>query len=305
MAISECGTQVDSLGRELVIHGDACFPIGCYHDDLRKEDVPWHWHEELEAAVVTRGETLLRVEKDQVQLREGDAFFINSGYLHACDYTGSGPCRFHSMVFHARLIGGEGGSVYWKKYLEPMMDRADLKYRVFRQDVPEEKKQADRLEAAWLACASEKTGYEFEVRYLLSKFLLGLGEGPMLSAGSRHSSERTDYRIKEMLRFIEAHYAERITAEDIAGSAGISTSECLRVFHKTLGTTPVKHLNELRIRKAAHLLACSDLKIIDIGLECGFQDMSYFSRAFAKEKGTTPREYRQFARFRQPEEPAT
>ncbi len=55
MALAPCQTAVDSSGRELVEHGTTGLPVACYHDDLGRRDVPWHWHDELEAAVVTEG----------------------------------------------------------------------------------------------------------------------------------------------------------------------------------------------------------------------------------------------------------
>ena len=45
--LSECNTTVDRYFREQVQHGTTAFPCACYHDDLAKEDVPWHWHDEL------------------------------------------------------------------------------------------------------------------------------------------------------------------------------------------------------------------------------------------------------------------
>lgn len=55
MALANCTTIAGADGRELKEHGLAFFPIAGYYDDLRLEAVPWHWHEELEAAVVTEG----------------------------------------------------------------------------------------------------------------------------------------------------------------------------------------------------------------------------------------------------------
>ena len=130
MAISNCVNEVDALGREIAVHGTRAFPIGCYYDDLSKEEVPWQWHEEMEAALVTEGEAFLLLENERILLKEGDGFFINSGYLHACEWNGPGICRFHSMCFAPVLIGGEKDSVFWKKYLTPFLDDPAQKYLV-------------------------------------------------------------------------------------------------------------------------------------------------------------------------------
>ena len=55
MGLSLCNVSIDRRGRELVEHGTVLFPVACYYDDLAGDAVPWHWHDELEAAVVTEG----------------------------------------------------------------------------------------------------------------------------------------------------------------------------------------------------------------------------------------------------------
>ena len=89
---------------------------------------------------------------------------------------------------------------------------------------------------------------------------------------------RDSYRMKNMLQYIEEHYSDNITINEIAESVSLSVSECLRCFHSTIGTTPIQYLKSFRIKKAAELLTNTDMKIVDIGIICGFQDMSYFCK---------------------------
>lgn len=69
-----------------------------------------------------------------------------------------------------------------------------------------------------------------------------------------------------------------LSIDEIAESVSLSVSECLRCFHNTIGTTPIQYLKSFRIKKAAELLTNTDMKIVDIGIMCGFQDMSYFAK---------------------------
>ena len=95
-----------------------------------------------------------------------------------------------------------------------------------------------------------------------------------------------------MLQYIQDHCEEEITVSGIAKSAAVSTSECLRCFHSTIGATPIQYVLQYRIQMAAGLLTETDRKIADIGMQCGFQDLSYFARMFRRLKGYTPSEYR-------------
>ena len=121
MALSPCCTELDENGRELNAHGTAAFPIACYHDQLEIDPVPWHWHEELEVLVVTEGTVLAAAGGEKCALPVGDGIFINAGVLHADWPASAVPCGLRSMVFHPRLVGGSADSVFWQKYLQPLL----------------------------------------------------------------------------------------------------------------------------------------------------------------------------------------
>ena len=98
--------------------------------------------------------------------------------------------------------------------------------------------------------------------------------------------------MKLMMQYISEHFSDEITIADLADCAMISESEVLRCFHNTIGNTPIQYVKQFRIHKAAALLTSTDLKIVDIGNFCGFQEMSYFAKSFKKIYGCTPTEYR-------------
>ncbi|MCI6732887.1 MAG: AraC family transcriptional regulator, partial [Lachnospiraceae bacterium] len=63
-------------------------------------------------------------------------------------------------------------------------------------------------------------------------------------------------------------------------------------FKKISGVSPVNYLIQLRIEQAKRMLKESNLTILEISMECGFNNTSYFIRQFRKYTGKTPREYR-------------
>ena len=80
---------------------------------------------------------------------------------------------------------------------------------------------------------------------------------------------------------------------DIASSAGVSVSECLRCFRDVMDATPIHFLRSLRLERASELLAQgSGSSVTEVAGQVGFTDMSYFTREFRKQFGKTPREYR-------------
>lgn len=99
-------------------------------------------------------------------------------------------------------------------------------------------------------------------------------------------------RMKQMLRYVEEHYAEELTVEKLAGCVALSESACLRSFRQFLGITPIQYVKQYRVEKAAELLRSTRLKTGEIGAECGFTDGSYFIKIFREIKHCTPKEYR-------------
>ena len=85
--------------------------------------------------------------------------------------------------------------------------------------------------------------------------------------------------------------------EDMAASAGVSKTEVLRCFHKTLQTTPYSYVMEVRLSKATDLLAQTGLSVGEIASRTGFNQQSYFGKRFKEKTGMTPLEYRRKMRI--------
>ena len=294
MALSYCQTIADVQGRELTVHGTAAFPIACYFDDLQVNPVPWHWHDELEAVVVADGACVFTVGSEKHTLQKGEGIFINAGILHGVSEIGN--CHLHSICFHPRLVGGSLDSVFWQDYLQPLLTDISLECIPLFPSTDWQQTCMDSIEETWQACVAEKPGYEFQVRSCLSRLIwLAGSHRPLVKTAPSEKSLRDGERIKTMLQYIQEHFSEEINTSQIAASALISGSECLRCFRNTIGITPIQYVKQYRIRRAAHLLSSTSEKIIDIGTQCGFQEMSYFAKAFKEMMGYTPSEYRKRA----------
>lgn len=293
MGLSPCQIVTNEQKRELVEHGTAAFPMACYFDDLTREEVVWHWHDELELILVSEGAALVIAGSERYTVTEGNGIFINAGVLHAAWVEGTSNCRFHSIVFHPRLVGGGMDSVFWQKYLKPLLSDVSCSAVYYDKNVDWHKESLDALEYAWQTSVKEEEGYEFAAREKLSRMVYLLTEHlPKTANYTTDRSIRNEERMKNMLQFIHEHYTEELSTSQIAESAAISVSECLRCFHAMIGTTPIQYVKQYRIQCAAELLKSTSMKVVDIGMQCGFQDMSYFSKTFKQMRGCTPQQYR-------------
>ncbi len=285
-------SHIGADGQELATHGSADFPLACYGCVLTDSALPWHWHDELEVNVVLEGTVSFAVGSERYDLRTGEGVFVNSGVLHSAQNAGDGPCRVHSFVFHPRLVGGDPGSVFWQDYLSPLLAARSMEGVALRPDMSWQREALESFQRADTAIREEPPGYPFLVRERVSWLMYLVSAHQLTQPQPSEKAQRDAQRVKIMLRYIQAHYADSITVEQIARSASLSASECLRCFHATIGTAPIQYVKQLRVQQAAVLLATTDRKIADIGAQCGFQETSYFSRAFRSLQGCTPSEYR-------------
>lgn len=92
-------------------------------------------------------------------------------------------------------------------------------------------------------------------------------------------------------RFIEAHYRESMTIEQLARMAEISPKYYVSLFKKTYGKTAIDYLTEVRVNMAKQLMLHTDVRLKDVAYQVGYNDEFYFSRMFKKEVGVSPTVY--------------
>ena len=90
----------------------------------------------------------------------------------------------------------------------------------------------------------------------------------------------------------EVDYAEPLRVADAAGVCSFSASHFMRWFRQMTGQSFISFLNEYRLNTAAEVLQTTDETVLTIATRCGFENLSYFNRAFKAHFGMTPREYR-------------
>ena len=289
--ILSCSVQTNMQGEELREHGTRLFPVACYLDLLPHDDIPWHWHNELEMGIVEKGSAALSIGSTRYELYAGEAFFINSNILHTVVPLDESVCEIHSVVCHPRAVSGSTDNIIWQKYLKPLMENQASPGFHFVPDTAWHRQIMDSLAVLWQSAEAEEYGFELHIRNELSTIISLLSEHqPVVNRKTFGKAQRDSARIKEMLTYIQANYSSELTVEDIASACAVSTSECIRCFRGTINTTPIAYLKSYRLQQAALKLQLGTDKISAIAESCGFQEMSYFAKSFKEIYGCTPSE---------------
>ncbi len=97
--------------------------------------------------------------------------------------------------------------------------------------------------------------------------------------------------IGKVILFINQNYCNKITLDELSEISGYSLTHFKRLFLEHTKTSPKKYINHLRINKAKNLLKSNLFTISEVAARCGFENIYYFSNAFKKETGLSPKEY--------------
>ena len=111
------------------------------------------------------------------------------------------------------------------------------------------------------------------------------------SEDSMHYLRLSD-SIKPALSYIENHYSENISLDDLARTAGFNKRYFCKIFKSLTTKTPIEYLNLYRINIAKKmLLDNSTISVSEVAYACGYNDSAYFIRIFKKTLNTTPAKF--------------
>lgn len=101
--------------------------------------------------------------------------------------------------------------------------------------------------------------------------------------------------VQRMQTYIETHLDEPMTLEQLAKAAGYSPWRATRLFKDLVGIQPSEYLRARRLSRAAMRLRDTSDNVLDVALDSVFQSHEGFTRAFSRQFGMTPEQYRKDA----------
>lgn len=220
-----------------------------------------HWHEDLQFIYVLGGSTEVKTLDNTVSVQAGEGIFINKNVVHFVRRTGE--CHYNSFIFPAQFLEFSMGNPFplgqactvhspAKLFVDVVVENEQFSFFHFASGEEWQEKALSLLCRLSELEKSKTEFYTYEVLVLLAALWLTMRKNILLPPKQQEST--VSMRMQKFLRCIEQHYPEDLTLEDIAESASVSKSECLRCFNLTLQTTPYKYLMEYRLSKAAELL---------------------------------------------------
>lgn len=123
-----------------------------------------------------------------------------------------------------------------------------------------------------------------ELVYLLNK--------KNITAREMHRAKNNNQSvINETIEYIKNNITADLSLKSLADNASFSPIYFHKLFRASTGKTLHQYIEDRRIKKAINLLLSTNMTLSEIAYECGFSSQSYFSYAFKKNTGLTPRAY--------------
>ena len=273
--------------KEMKPRGTQSFPMELYPVDEHhpRYQMPLHWHLDDEAIRVLSGELTLSLNAEPFVLKAGDMVLLEEGVLHGAKPT---DCVYECLVFDFGFFLQN-----CMAYTSELPVLADRQFRA--EDIENKNTPVGAILLKMFEAMEQKAlGYVWEVSGLCLELFAALSrkkkEIELLPSASREV--RRIRQLKQVLSYIQRHFAEPLTLENLAELVSMSPKYFCRFFSEMTGKTPIDYLNYYRVEYAADRLLNSEKSVTEIALSSGFNDLSYFVKTFKRYKGDTPKQFR-------------
>ncbi len=268
--------------------GTPDFPLAYYYVDETHPnyEMPFHWHRELEISYILKGSYTFYLNDDVIVAKEGDVVFIESGVIH-----GGKPdnCIYECIVFNPVPFLPNIESC--KKVISNLISPETHIHPYFQSGTHPLCGDTEQLMNT-IKTHSEALHLNILVALYRWFYTIYDTESYTLIKKQDIPDEKKMSVLRPVFEYIDKHYMNQITLEQLAVLADMSVSHFVRYFKSLIHKTPIEYLIYYRLERACYFLASGQNSITEIVYMCGFNDISYFISTFKKYKGMTPKQYR-------------
>jgi len=260
----------------------------------KKYDFVWHYHPELELALVVTGDGLRFVGDSIQEFDDGDLVLLGANLPHTWFSTRKQTRQCYSMViqFLPACLGRDFLQLPEARPLLRLFARASRGLLIAgrtRQAVTE----------LLLKMARQPVGSLQHLNaFMTIMTLLAASEDltPLTVAGYHPLlSQSANRRINQVLTQIHNCVEDFPTQQELARTLRLSPQAFSRFFKRCIGKTFIEYINELRISRVCRKLLETTDSVTEIAYSAGFNNLSNFNEHFRRIKKMTPREYRKLA----------
>ncbi|WP_181350907.1 AraC family ligand binding domain-containing protein [Thalassobacillus sp. CUG 92003] len=260
--------KLDEKLKELTDHRTTELSIACYKTTISRNVngfIPFHWHEEIQLVLITRGEGVFQINEEKIGLKEGEGLFINSGQLHMAEENPESGCDYICLnISPLYLLSHE----LYPRYVYPYVKATNLPYLWIGPNTAWEQFILNSILSIHRLIEKEPLYFELDTFMLINQTWKELIiNGMPLQYDEVEAIKQS--RMKHMLHYIHLHYGEKIMLDDIATAGQLSRAECCRYFKTMLRKTPLTYVTDYRIQQSLVLIQQPERNVTEVsGIKC-------------------------------------
>ncbi|MDQ1854338.1 MULTISPECIES: AraC family transcriptional regulator [Bacillus] len=237
---------------------------------------PNHFHDYYVIGFIEKGQRYLACQDQEYIINPGDLLLFNPRDTHSCEQIDGRTLDYRCINVMPDVM---------EKAVKEITDAGHLPY--FSQHVLFRHELTASLQELHILISDEKQALRKEELFLhlLEELIRHYSDVTFLNSVPEPSDE-----VKLVCEFLEEHYAENVTLNDLSELTGWSKYHLLRSFTKQKGITPNSYMETIRINQAKKLLE-QGVRPIDAAFQTGFSDQSHMTKFFKRQVGLTPKQY--------------
>lgn len=255
-----------------------------------------HYHDYIEILYCTQGAYDIWLNGRYYHFSQGDLVLINSREVHLAFGVGDGENCYTVLRFEPEILYSSFQNIYEVRYMLPFILNDTTPQKVFRREEIEKTCIPGLVQEALREFQEKEYGYELAVRsHICQMFLWILRYWKSLGIDLDYNLSNCEQMLPKfqvILDYSKQHYAEHLTAEEMARQCNFSYSYFSRSFKRIMKRSYTDYLNYIRISEAEKLLLTTDRTVTEIALQVGFASSSHFIQQFRRHKDISPLQFK-------------
>lgn len=254
-----------------------------------------HTHKNHELMFMIKGSITQHHPRGDARMIPGELYFAPMGSYHGSYSKTKSETHFIVINFTTACFNNDNYTgMMVDKILNELTKYSRENYKIQLQN-----EATDLLNDKFLQIDNEfsnkKIGYQQAMVLYLAEIFLVIGRyNKRIKVFNQNNFETTkDRLIREVLLFLQTNYMNSdVTLEKVLQMCPMSRSSFFTVFKEMTNLTFINYLNNLRLNHAENLLRNTQVPVLDISLQSGYNNVSHFNHLFKREFGVSPSQIR-------------
>ena len=229
-----------------------------------------HWHENIEVIYILEGSGSVICNFKRFDVSSGEIFIINSENLHMVD--SNNIIEYYYLIVDSDFLSSNGIPI------------TEITFERTTNDKELTRRFLDIVSISDSSCNFKEAKMKLAILHLIDRML----DFAVINTEENTSQPSNLANVKMAIKYIKENSNKKMTIDQISEASGLSKAYLSRKFKAITGFTIVNYINLVRCQNASKLIRSGKFKVNEAAIECGFDNMSYFTKTYKRFNGILP-----------------